>query len=293
VLVGTAPSSDGVIDRGGVRIAYQVFGQGRPVLLLPTWPIVHSDFWRLQVPNLARRYRVVAFDGRGNGASSRPLDPESYSSRMSADDALAVMDATGIDRAPVLSVSVGAEWAALLAAEQPQRVAASVFVAPYLAVGPQTEEREVAASTFNDRFERHDGWGKWNRHYWLEHWEGFLAFFFAQCFPEPDSQEFIDHFMAMGRQTTPEVMAAGEDADQLEGEPLLRVLGDIRCPTMVIHGTDDAIAPVQWGITAAEVLGAEIHVLEGAGHEPELREAADTNRLVDAFLDRVWPAGGI
>lgn len=121
MLIGTPPSSDGVIDRGGVRIAYQVFGQGRPVLLLPTWPIVHSDFWRLQVPNLARRYSVVAFDGRGNGASSRPLDPESYSSRMSADDALAVMDATGIDRAPVLSVSVGAEWAALLAAEHPER----------------------------------------------------------------------------------------------------------------------------------------------------------------------------
>jgi len=43
-------------------------------------------------------------------------------------------------------------------------------------------------------------------------------------------------------------------------------------------------------VTAAEVLGAEIHVLEGAGHEPELREAADTNRLIDAFLERHWPS---
>jgi len=293
MLVGIQSSLDGAIDRDGVRIGYQVFGQGRPILLLPTWPIVHSDFWRLQVPHLARRYRVVAFDGRGNGASDRPLDPESYSSRTSVDDALAVMEAAGVDRAPVLSVSLGAEWAALLAAEHPERVAASVFIAPYLALGRQTEEREAAAAMFNDRLERYDGWRKWNRHYWHEHWEDFLEFFFGQCFTEPDSRDFIDHFMSMGRETTPEVIAAGEDADQLEGERLTSVLEAIRCRAMVIHGTDDAIAPVDWGIKAAGLLGAELHVLDGAGHEPELREAADTNRLLDEFLDRVWPADDV
>lgn len=91
----------------------------------------------------------------------------------------------------------------------------------------------------------------------------------------------------------PEVIAASEDADQLDGDRLLRVLEAIRCPAMVIHGSEDAIAPVRWGIRAADVLGAEIHVLEGAGHEPELREAAETNRLIDGFLDRVWPAADV
>lgn len=272
-------------------MAYQVFGNsGRPLLLLPTWPIVHSDFWRLQAPNLARRYKVVAFDGRGNGASDRPLDADSYSPRTTVDDALAVMDAAGVRRAPVLSVSLGAEWAALLAAEQPTRVSACVFIAPYLAVGPQRDERAAAAATFNDRFPDYDGWRKWNRHYWHEDWPGFLEFFFGQCFTEPDSRSFIDHFISMGLQTTPEVMAATEDADQLERAELVRVLREIRCPSMVIHGREDAIAPVDWAVTAATIMGAELHVLDGAGHEPELREARDTNRLIDAFLDRVWPA---
>ena len=58
---------------GGVRVAYEVFGQGdQTLLLLPPWAIVHSRFWKLQVPYLARHFRVVTFDARGNGRSDRP-----------------------------------------------------------------------------------------------------------------------------------------------------------------------------------------------------------------------------
>ncbi len=294
MILEPEPSSAGLVERDGVRLAYQVFGDApRAVLLLPTWPIVHSDFWRLQVPHLAERYAVVAFDGRGNGASDRPTDPESYSPQVSVQDALAVMDATGLDRVPILSVSLGAECAALMAAEHPERVQAAIFIAPYLAVGPQTLERQAAAARFDDHLASHDGWFRWNRHYWMANWEDFLQFFFSQCFTEPDSQRFIDHFVAMGRQTTPDVIAATEAAAQLEGTELVGVLRAVRCPTMVIHGRDDAIAPVGWGIMAAEIMGARLHVLDGAGHEPELREASETNRLIDDFLAREWPARGI
>jgi pimeloyl-ACP methyl ester carboxylesterase len=292
VITGVDASKKGAVDRDGVRVAYQVFGSGpRAVLLLPTWPIVHSDFWRRQVPHLADRYTVVVFDGRGNGASDRPLDPALHSTRANVDDALAVMEATGVDRAAVLSVSLGAEWAVLLASEHPDRVPASAFIAPYLALGPHAEEREAAAAVFDEPQAAYEGWAKWNRHYWREDWPGFLEFFFSKCFTEPDSRSYIDHFIKMGLETSPEVIAATEDADQLEGDPLREVLARVRSPAMIIHGTDDAIAPVEWGIGAAGILGAELHLLEGAGHEPELREADETNRLIDAFLERAWPAG--
>ncbi len=290
MIVETAARFEGAVDRDGVRVAYQVFGDGpRGLLLLPTWPIVHSDFWRLQVPHLADRYTVVAYDGRGNGASDRPLDAASYSTRTSVDDAVAVMDACGLDRAAVLGVSLGAEWAAALAAEHPGRVSASIFIGSYLALGPQTEERSTSAALFDEPQSSYEGWGKWNRHYWHEDWPGFLEFFFSQCFTEPESRAYIDHFVAMGLQTTPQVIATTHDADQLGGDPLREVLGRIRCPTMVIHGTGDAIAPVDWGRMAASILGSELHVLEGAGHEPQLREADVTNALIDAFVDRHWP----
>src|ERR1700684_2139839 len=67
------PDSSGYIKRDGVRLYYEVYGSGEPtVLLLPTWSIIHSRHWKMQIPYLARHCRVVTFDGRGKGRSERP-----------------------------------------------------------------------------------------------------------------------------------------------------------------------------------------------------------------------------
>jgi pimeloyl-ACP methyl ester carboxylesterase len=67
------PDRSGYVERDDVRVFYEVYGAGdRTVLLLPTWSIVHSRFWKAQIPYLARHLRVVTFDGRGNGHSDRP-----------------------------------------------------------------------------------------------------------------------------------------------------------------------------------------------------------------------------
>jgi pimeloyl-ACP methyl ester carboxylesterase len=76
------PDQEGFVERGDVRIFYEVFGTGEPtVLLLPTWSIIHSRLWKAQVPYLARHCRVITFDGRGNGQSSRPVSAYAYSDR--------------------------------------------------------------------------------------------------------------------------------------------------------------------------------------------------------------------
>ena len=71
------PITDGYVERDGVKIFYEVFGDGEPtVLLLPTWSIVHSRHWKMQIPYLSRHCRVITFDGRGNGRSDRPAEAE-------------------------------------------------------------------------------------------------------------------------------------------------------------------------------------------------------------------------
>ena len=73
------PDRTGFVERDGVRSFYEVYGEGEPtVLLMPTWSIVHSRHWKMQIPFLARHSRVVTFDGRGNGRSDRPVDVEAY-----------------------------------------------------------------------------------------------------------------------------------------------------------------------------------------------------------------------
>ena len=82
------PDVEGFVERDGVRVAYEVYGEGDPtMLLMPTWSIVHSRHWKTQIPDLARRYRVVTFDGRGNGRSDRPPEPERPSRAEFAADA--------------------------------------------------------------------------------------------------------------------------------------------------------------------------------------------------------------
>ena len=90
------------------------------VLLLPTWCIVPAEVWKLQVPFLARRTRVITFDPRGNGASDRPEHASAYERAQQTQDALDVLDATGTERAVVVGLSMGNLHALDLAADHPR-----------------------------------------------------------------------------------------------------------------------------------------------------------------------------
>jgi pimeloyl-ACP methyl ester carboxylesterase len=287
MLVGVEPRAEGVVERDGWRVRWQAFGDGeRTVLLLPTWSIVHTDFWRHQVPALGDRYRVVTFDGLGNGASDRPTDPAAYGDLPVAVDAVAVMDAAGVSSASVMGVSQGGPWALALAAQHPERVDAAVFIAPNVPLAPGHPERVAAAQRFDERLDDHDGWSRWNRHSWLSDYAGFLRFFFSQCFTEPASEPHIDHFVGMGLQTSPEVLLAtmGTPEQNVTPDLAAELAGRLRCPALVIHGDADAITPVARGTELARLAGSQLVVLAGSGHEPQCRSPEIVNPLLLTFL---------
>ena len=133
------PDESGWVERNGVRLFYEVYGSGEPtVFLLPTWSIVHSRHWKMQIPYLARHCRVLTFDGRGNGRSDRPSESDAYREEEFAADAIAVMDATGTERAVLVSLSRGAERSLHIAAGHPERVDKLLFIAPGLPLPPAT-----------------------------------------------------------------------------------------------------------------------------------------------------------
>ena len=151
------PDSSGYIKRDGVRLYYEVYGSGEPtVFLLPTWSIIHSRHWKMQIPYLARHCRVLTFDGRGNGRSDRPA--AGYEEAEFAADALAVMDATATGRAVIVSLSVGAQRGLILAAEHPDRVAGAAFVCPAVPLASPLEDG--ARYPFDEVLRDGDGWPK-------------------------------------------------------------------------------------------------------------------------------------
>jgi len=287
------PDGSGYIKRDGVRLYYEVYGSGEPtVFLLPTWSIVHSRHWKMQIPYLARHCRVLTFDGRGNGRSDRPLD--GYGEREFAADALAVMDATATEHAVIVSLSVGAERALILAGEHPDRVTGAVFIAPAVPLSAPLPER--AHYPWDEVLATDEGWAKDNLYYWLRDYRGFLEFFFSQMFNESHSTKPIEDCIGWGLETTAETLVATEIGNGLDEKTARELCGRVRCPVMVIQGTADEITGPGRGVALAEATGGELVLLEGAGHGPHVRDPVKVNLLLRDFAapaaaPRRWARG--
>jgi pimeloyl-ACP methyl ester carboxylesterase/predicted glycosyltransferase len=277
------PDAEGYVERDGVRVFWELYGEGdQTILLLPTWSIVHSRFWKMQIPYLARHCRVLTFDPRGNGRSDRPRDGAAYSEWEFAADALAVLDAAQTARAVLVSLSLGAHRALILAAEHPERVAGAVFIGASVPLTARSAERTVFGS-FDDVLESDEGWAKYNRHYWLKDYEGFLRFFFSQCLTEPHSTKQTEDAVGWGLDTDAETLLLTEEGPALDEAATRELAARVRCPVLVIHGEADAISPHARGAELARITGGTLATIEGGGHFPHARDPVEVNLLIRDF----------
>jgi pimeloyl-ACP methyl ester carboxylesterase/predicted glycosyltransferase len=281
------PRSDGYVERDGVKVYYEVYGAGEPtVLLLPTWSIVHSRLWKMQIPYLARHCRVLTFDPRGNGRSDRPTKPEAYAEREFAADALAVMDATQTPRAVIVGFSMGGQRGLLLAADHPERVEAAVFIGPiYPGGGAPLPEQTVYS--WEDELDTDEGWAKHNQHYWLRDYQGYLEFFMSRVFTEPHSTKPTEDTIGWGLDTTGETLVLTYQG--LEPDEARELARRVRCPVLVLHGDKDAVGSVTRGIALAEHTAGRLVLLEGSGHAPHVRDPVKVNLLLRDFVKPAPP----
>jgi len=284
------PDESGHVERDGVKVYYEVYGSGEPtVLLLPTWSLMHSRHWKMQIPYLARHCRVVTFDGRGNGRSDRPKEPEAYDERQFAADALAVMDETKTDRAVIVGFSLGGQRGLILAAEQPERIESAVFIGPsFMGGGEPLPERTVY--DFDTEYHTFEGWAKHNRFHWLRDYRDWVEFFVSKIFTEPHSTKPIEDGVGWGLETDAETMIATQDARGLTPEETRELCRRVRCPVLVIQGENDAVTSFTRGAAMAEQTGGELVMLEGSGHAPHVRDPVKVNLLLRDFIAPPKPA---
>jgi pimeloyl-ACP methyl ester carboxylesterase len=294
-----APADAGYVERHGVRTFYEVYGAGAvTILLMPTWPIATSRAWRAQIPYFARRFRVIVFDPRGNGRSDRPLEPAAYEPQQFALDAFAVLEATGTDRAIVISLSMSTAWSLIMAALQPERVQAAVFLGP-TPYGAGEPFPQWSLAPFHERLDSYDGFLGHNRHFIREHYRAFAESWAVACCPEPHSLRSIELGVGMALETTPEVILATLEATKVDDfdcsaerlalshdqlRPLARGLG---VPVLVVTGELDQVAPPHWARALASDTGGELAVVPQAGHVPNARKPVAFNLTVRAFAERV------
>ena len=261
------------------QVEYDVHGAGGvTVLLLPTWTVVHRRFWKPQVPFLARHFRVVTYDGPGNGGSGRPTDTASYGMEAQVRHALAVLDATRTDAAVLVGVSQAANWALDLAANHAGRVRGTVLIGPSLGITAPSPERA--------------GWVEYDPAYWEADYQRFLWFFFDRCLPEPHSTKPIEDCVRWGLDSTPQVLTAEDKVIWPDRDVLLEWCRLITTPVLVIHGDRDVISPNSRGKAVVDLTGGDLVRLEGCGHLPSVRDPVRVNLLIRDFVRKVAAGTG-
>jgi pimeloyl-ACP methyl ester carboxylesterase len=116
-------AGDKDFDSNGVKIRYTDQGKGEPVLLIHGFGANAEVQWALPgvLKDLAKDYRVIAYDNRGHGKSGKPHDPKKYGMEM-VEDAVRLLDHLKLRKAHVVGYSMGAIIAAKLLVTHPDRV---------------------------------------------------------------------------------------------------------------------------------------------------------------------------
>ena len=286
------PDEEGFVERDGVRVFYEVYGDAPTTFLLfPTSPISHSRLWKGQIPYLSRSFRVIVFDPRGNGKSDRPDDAEAYSYWEVMKDGRAVLEATGTETALLGGLCDGGGYALMLAASDPALalgVAAISPCVPGLTPGHPNYRRYPST----EPLDTDEGWAKWNVHYWRRDFRGFLEFFFSQQLPEPHSTKQIEDCVRWGLDGGVEsLVLADEEAPPpfASAEEARDLVARVRCPVLVVHGELDNCQTRERALAVAELTGGTFVALEGAGHIPTARHPVKVNGLLKEFADEVVP----
>jgi pimeloyl-ACP methyl ester carboxylesterase/predicted glycosyltransferase len=288
------PDVEGFAERDGQRLFYEVYGEGEEtIFLLPTWSVVHSRHWKMQIAYLARHFRVLSMDGLGNGRSDRCRAPKRHAPAEVARDCLAVMDATATRRAVMASLSTGAQYQLELARLAPQRVVGTVFVGPLF---PYTlSQNTLFTDPLVQRIMRRlrlpapVSWAHMNPVHWRQDHRRFADWFMARCLPEAHSAKPIEDGVGWMLDTDPVTLTATvAHGEFMRSRRALRAAAQrLPCPVLVVHGERDKISATRDGRALARLSGGELSIVAGAGHLPHARKPVGFNLALRDFAENV------
>ena len=271
---------------GDIHIAYQLVGDGPFDLVFVPGFVTHMELqWRLPgfesfLTDLGSFSRLIRFDKRGTGMSDPVSGAPSLETRM--DDVRAVMDAVGSRRAAFYGLSEGAAMSILFAATYPDRTAALVL--------RSCSPRTLWAPDFP--------WGRSEAAYqrqveqalgvYASRAEARAAVHALGMRDDDEIEAFID-YVRYG--ASPGMLEAlyrmNREIDVRDVLPMVRV------PTLVMHGSEDEVVPVELGAYMARRLpSARLVELEGIGHLSLRAGGVRIQAELERFLKEVWQTGG-
>ncbi len=247
----------------GVRLYYEINGSGPPVIQIGGAVNGHEGY-ALVTPEMAKHFTVIDFDHRGYGESDRP--DQQYTMDTWVDDMAALLDALGVKRCHVHGGSMGGFIACLFAARYPERVDRLVF------------NGAVAKCDWMSRTHFHL-WKRVAQEFGLDS-EELALLLLTHAF----SRTYLDEMVMSGNLHSLEWMQDSirrnaslsifcDACDAMAETDVTDQLGQVTAPTLVLHGDEDWLTPLDCGPDGAGaraihegIAGSELYILQGCGH---------------------------
>jgi pimeloyl-ACP methyl ester carboxylesterase len=246
------------LDRDGVRIHYEVTGEG-PALLLTHGYSATGQMWLGQLATLSLHFKVITWDMRGHGASDYPEDPAAYSEEATVADMAALLDAVDADQAIVGGLSLGGYMSLAFHRAHPERTRALLII-------------DTGPGYKNDQ--ARDGWNA-NALRRAERLETEGLGDLSKASAEVRQARHRD---AAGLARAARGMLTQRDARVIESLPTIAV------PAVVIVGADDTPFLAASDYMAAKIPGAKKVVIENAGHSANIDQPQAFNAALLGFL---------
>jgi 2-hydroxymuconate-semialdehyde hydrolase len=269
----TSPEIGSTIDVNGVATNYHDAGTGDPVLLIHgSGPGVSAwANWRLTIPELSKRHRVLAPDIAGFGYTERP-DGAVYNSETWLEHLVGFLDALGLGRVSVVGNSFGGSLALRLATRYPERVERLVLMGSVGVLFPITPGLDAV----------------WGYEPSVPNMRALLdVFAFHSEYATDELAEL--RYRASVRPGVHEAYAsmfpAPRQAKVLEMAVPEAEIAAIAKPTMIIHGRDDQVIPLANSHRLLDLIpDSQLHVFAECGHWVQIEATDRFNMLVDVFL---------
>lgn len=264
---------------GDLDIAYDIFGEGEPVLMINGIG-AERGAWKLQVPALAREFRVITYDNRDVGETGAGRNPRPYRMRQFADDAAGLLDALGVASAHIVGASMGGAIAQEFGLAYPGRTRSLTIICSW----PQTDPWLAELWELWEHLFAAQGAVEWARTTWL--W----VFTHRWCRNPDNLLSLLAETRANPRLQTLEMYRrqshAAKTHDALERLPR------IAAPTHVICGAEDIFTPLRYSqAIAAAIPGARLSVMPDVGHGMFWEATEAFNELVLDFLRELQAKG--
>lgn len=246
------------LDRDGVKIYYEVHGEG-PALLLTHGYSATSRMWTGQIPPLSEHFKLILWDMRGHGQSNYPDDPSAYSEAATVGDMAALLDAIGAKTAIIGGLSLGGYMSLAFHLAHPERTRALLIIdtGPGYKSDEAREGWNVSALTSAKRFER----------------EG-LAPLASATAERPNA----GHRDASGLAHAARGMLTQKDARVINSLP------NIAVPSLVVVGANDTSFLKASDYMVAKIQRAKKIVIPDAGHGANIDQPEAFNAALLEFL---------